>query len=80
MTRANDARPVRRLMSVDDVFAKTHDYVVTITGRAIVVRPKGARAAGAIVDVTPDRLYRLLLAERHGVRSLTKSRPRRRGR
>jgi hypothetical protein len=60
MTRASDTRPTRRLLA-----GAFGDYVVELTGRTIVVRPKGTRRGGpAEVVTTPGKLHVRLVAER----------------
>ena len=69
MTRASAEHPTRRLVRGGD----GNDYVVELTDRTITLRPKRARAEGAIVWLTPDTIYqRALLARAAAARPARK--------
>jgi hypothetical protein len=76
MTRAQDTRPTRRLLSG----WQGEDFVVELEARRIVVRPKGTRRGGrSEVAVTPSLLYDLMLMRRVEEKRREKRKARRKG-
>lgn len=60
MTRAMKS-PVTRLVEG----ASGQEYVVTVTGDRLLIRPKRSRAAGAQVELGFDSIYTRALLSRH---------------